>query len=182
MPEQKLAGSKTEANLRAAFAEECRARMLYTFYAGKARQDGFEQIGEIFEETAANEREHAEIWYQLLHGGPFDATQENLRDAAGVEQHEWTDLYADYAKTARDEGFEWIAQLFENVGAIEREHEARFRKLISNLEDGLVFSRDGDAIWQCGNCGHIVVGPKAPETCPVCGHPQAYFRLKAENF
>ncbi len=157
------------------------ARNKYTFFASKAKKDGYVQISKIFEETAANEKEHAEIWYKYLHNG-VASTPENLRDAAEGENYEWTDMYDRMAKEAREEGFIEIAEKFEMVGAIEREHEERYKKLLSNIMEGIVFSRDGDRIWQCSNCGHIVIGPKAPEVCPVCDHPQAYFQLKAENF
>lgn len=176
-----LKGSRTEANLMAAFAGESQARNKYTYYASKAKKDGYVQIANIFEETAANEKEHAKIWFKLLHGGMPD-TMENLLDAAAGENFEWTDMYAEFAKVAKEEGFDKIAYLFEAVGEIEKEHEARYRKLIANLENGLVFSKEGDAIWQCSNCGHIVVGKKAPEKCPVCDHPQSYFQVKAENY
>lgn len=177
-----LKGTRTEANLMAAFAGESQARNKYTYYASKAKKDGYVQIASIFEETAANEKEHAKIWFKLLHGGSVPSTIENLKDAADGENYEWTDMYAAFAKEAREEGFEDIAVLFEKVGEIEKEHEERYRKLIENIEGGLVFSRDGDMIWQCANCGHIVVGKKAPEVCPVCNHPQSYFMIKAENY
>lgn len=177
-----LNGTKTEANLKAAFAGESEARNKYTYYASKAKKDGFVQIAKIFEETAGNEKEHAEIWFKLLHGGAMPDTSDNLKDAAEGENYEWTDMYAQFAKEAKEEGFDEIAALFEQVGEIEKEHEMRYRKLLANLEGGLVFSRDGDCIWQCSNCGHIVVGKAAPEKCPVCEHPQAYFQLKAENY
>lgn len=177
-----IKGSKTEANLLAAFAGESQARNKYTYYASKAKKDGYVQIAHIFEETAANEKEHAEIWFKLLHGGSMPDTAANLKDAADGENYEWTDMYAQFAKDAKEEGFADIAYLFEEVGKIEKEHEERYRKLLANIEGGLVFSRDGDCIWQCSNCGHIVVGAKAPEVCPVCKHPQAYFQLKAENY
>lgn len=177
-----LKGTKTEANLMAAFAGESQARNKYTYYASKAKKDGYVQIANIFEETAENEKEHAKIWFKLLHDGAIPDTMTNLKDAAEGENYEWTDMYAQFAKEAREEGFEDIAVLFDEVGKIEKEHEERYRKLIANIEGGLVFSRDGDCIWQCSNCGHIVVGQKAPEVCPVCNHPQAYFQLKAENY
>lgn len=176
-----LKGSRTEANLMAAFAGESQARNKYTYYASKAKKDGYVQVANIFEETAANEKEHAKIWFKLLHDGMPD-TLDNLKDAAAGENFEWTDMYAEFAKVAKEEGFDKIADLFEMVGKIEKEHEERYRKLIENLEDGLVFSKDGDAIWQCLNCGHIVVGKKAPEVCPVCNHPQSYFQVKPENY
>ena len=179
MPE--LKGSKTEANLMTAFAGESQARNKYTFYASKAKKDGYVQIANLFEETANNEKEHAKLWFKLLHGGIGD-TVDNLKDAAAGENYEWTDMYAGFAKTAREEGFDHIADLFEGVAKIEKEHEARYLKLVENLENGLVFSRDGDVIWQCSNCGHIVIGKEAPEVCPVCAHPQAYFQIKAENY
>ena len=175
-----LKGSKTEANLHAAFAGESEARNKYTYYASKARKEGYNQIAALFEETAANEKEHAKLWFKLFHG--IDSTAENLADAAAGENYEWTDMYAKFAKEAREEGFDHIAQLFDGVAAIEKEHEERYRKLLANVEGGLVFSRDGDMIWQCSNCGHIVVGKQAPEVCPVCAHPQAYFQIKAENY
>ena len=175
-----LKGSKTEANLQAAFAGESMARNKYTYYASKAKKDGYVQISKIFEETANNEKEHAKIWFKLLEG--IGSTAENLKAAAAGENYEWTDMYATFAKEAHEEGFEDIAFLFEKVGAIEKEHEERYRKLLANVEGNLVFSRDGDCIWQCSNCGHIVVGKQAPEVCPVCAHPQAYFELKAENY
>ena len=177
-----LKGSKTEKNLMAAFAGESQARNKYTYYASKAKKDGFVQIANIFEETANNEKEHAKIWFKLLHGGSIPETAENLEDAADGENYEWTDMYAAFAREAREEGFDHIADLFEMVGAIEKEHEARYLKLLDNVENGLVFSRDGDCIWQCSNCGHIVVGRQAPDICPVCAHPQAYFELKADNY
>ena len=176
-----LKGSKTEANLMAAFAGESQARNKYTYYASKAKKDGYVQIAQIFLETANNEKEHAKIWFKLLHDG-IPSTEENLKDAADGENYEWTDMYATFAKEAREEGFDHIAFLFEQVGEIEKEHEARYRKLLSNIEGGLVFSRDGDMIWQCANCGHIVIGKQAPEVCPVCSHPKAYFQIKAENY
>ena len=175
-----LKGTKTEQNLWEAFAGESQARNKYTYFASKAKKDGYVQIAKIFEETAANEKEHAEIWFKLLQG--IGSTAENLRAAAEGENYECTDMYAQMAVDAREEGFDHIAFLFEQVGKIEKEHEERYRKLLANVEGGLVFSRDGDMIWQCGNCGHIHVGKKAPEVCPVCVHPQAYFELKAENY
>jgi rubrerythrin len=176
-----LKGSKTEQNLLSAFAGESMARNKYTYYASKAKKEGFVQIANIFEETAANEKEHAKMWFKLLHDG-VPSTAENLLDAANGENYEWTDMYATFAKEAREEGFEEIANKFELVAAVEREHEERYRKLLANVEGKLVFSREGDAIWQCLNCGHIMVGKDAPEICPVCDHPQSYFQLKAENF
>ena len=177
-----LKGSKTEQNLMTAFAGESQARNKYSYYASKAKKDGYEQIAAIFEETANNEKEHAKMWFKELHGGAVPSTEENLLDAAEGENYEWTDMYDGFAKTAREEGFERIAKLFEGVAAIEKEHEARYRKLLENIKDGLVFSRDGDKIWQCRNCGHIVIGKEAPKVCPVCAHPQAYFEIKSENY
>ena len=177
-----LKGTKTEKNLLEAFAGESMARNKYTFFASKAKKDGYVQISKIFEETAANEKEHAEIWYKYLHGGKVADTETNLQDAAEGENYEWTDMYDRMAAEADAEGFHEIAEKFRQVGAIEREHEARYRKLLQNIKDGLVFSRDGDAIWQCSNCGHIVIGPQAPDECPVCNHPQSYFQLKPENY
>lgn len=178
---KELKGTRTEANLMAAFAGESQATNKYTYYASKAKKDGYVQISNIFLETAANEREHAKLWFKLLHGGMPD-TMSNLLDAAEGENFEWTDMYAGFAKEAREEGFDYIADLFDGVAAIEKEHEERYRKLLANVKEGLVFSKDGDVIWQCSNCGHIVVGKKAPEVCPVCAHPQAYFQIKAENY
>ncbi|MBQ2377878.1 MAG: rubrerythrin family protein [Clostridia bacterium] len=177
-----IKGTKTEANLWAAFAGESQARNKYSYYASKAKKDGYEQIAALFEETAANEKEHAKIWFKLLHGGSVPSTIENLKDAAAGENFEWTDMYAGYAVTAREEGLEDIAVLFEEVAKIEREHEERYLKLLANIEGGIVFSRDGDMIWKCRNCGHIVVGKNAPNVCPVCAHPQSYFEIKAENY
>lgn len=176
-----LKGSKTEANLAAAFAGESEARNKYTYYASKARKDGYVQIAQIFEETAHNEMEHAKMWFKLLKGG-IGPTEENLSDAAAGENYEWTEMYKTFAEDARAEGFDHIAALFEGVAAIEKTHEERFRKLLENVKGGLVFSRDGDMIWECSNCGHIHVGKSAPEVCPVCAHPQSYFKLRAENY
>ena len=176
-----LKGSKTEKNLMAAFSGESEARNKYTYYASKAKKDGYVQIAKIFEETAANEKEHAKIWFKLLKDGIGD-TSVNLKDAADGENYEWTEMYPTFAKEAREEGFDHIAYLFEQVAKIEKEHEERYKKLLANIEGDLVFSRDNDAIWQCSNCGHIVVGKKAPEVCPVCAHPKAYFEIKAENY
>lgn len=177
----RLTGTKTEANLKTAFAGESEARNKYTYFASKAKKDGYVQIAAIFEETAANEKEHAKIWYKLLNDG-VGTTTENLKAAAEGENYEWTDMYAGFAKDAREEGFDDIAELFEGVAAIEKEHEERYRKLLANIEGDVVFSKDGDVIWQCSNCGHICVGKKAPEVCPVCAHPQSYFQVKAENY
>ena len=175
-------GSRTEANLMAAFAGESQARNKYDYYASQAKKDGYVQIAAIFEETAKNEKEHAKLWFKLLHGGKVPTTTENLNDAADGENFEWTDMYRKFAEEARAEGFEDIAEQFEGVAAIEKEHEARYRKLLGNIEGGLVFSREGDMIWQCSNCGHIHIGKQAPEVCPVCNHPQSYFQIKAENY
>lgn len=175
-----LKGTKTERNLKAAFSGESEARNKYTYFASKARKDGYVQIAQLFEETANNEKEHAKIWFKLL--GGIGATEENLLAAAEGENYEWTDMYAQFAREAREEGFDQIAFLFDSVGRIEKEHEERYRKLLSNIQDGLVFSREGEQVWQCANCGHIVVGKKAPEVCPVCAHPQAYFQIQAKNY
>ena len=180
MPE--LKGSKTEQNLRAAFSGESEARNKYTYFASKAKKEGYEQIAALFLETAENEKEHAKLWFKLLNGGEIGTTEENLLAAAEGENYEWTDMYATFAKEAKEEGFDKIAYLFEEVGKIEKEHEERYRKLLENVEDGLVFSRDGDKIWKCRNCGHICVGKQAPEVCPVCAHPKAFFEIKAENY
>ena len=177
-----LKGSKTEMNLLAAFAGESQAHTKYQYYASKAKKDGYVQIADLFEETARNEKEHAKIWFKLLHDGAVPETTKNLADAASGENYEWTDMYAGFAKTAKEEGFDRIAYLFEAVGKIEKEHEERYRKLLANIEDGIVFSRDGDCVWQCSNCGHIMVGKQAPGMCPVCAHPQSYFQLRAENY
>ena len=178
MPE--LKGSKTEQNLWTAFAGESQARNKYTYFASKAKQDGYVQIANIFEETAANEKEHAKIWFKLLNG--IGSTPENLKAAAEGENYEWTDMYATMAKEAKEEGFDHIAYLFEAVGEIEKEHEARYRKLLANVEGGAVFIKGEKVMWQCANCGHIVIGEKAPDVCPVCSHPKAYFQIKAENY
>ena len=177
-----LKGSRTEQNLMTAFAGESQARNKYTYYASKAKKDGYEQIAAIFEETANNEKEHAKMWFKELHGGSIPDTMENLIDAANGENYEWTDMYSEFARVAKEEGFDRIAYLFEGVAAIEKEHEERYRKLIENIEGGLVFSRDGDKIWKCRNCGHIVIGKDAPKVCPICAHPQSYFEIKAENY
>lgn len=177
-----LKGTKTEKNLMDAFAGESQARNKYTYYAGKAKKEGFEQIAAIFQETADNEKEHAKLWFKLLHDGEVPTTTVNLEDAANGENYEWTDMYERMAKEAKEEGFDHIAFLFDQVGKIEKEHEERYRKLLANVEGDLVFSKDGDAIWKCRNCGHIVVGKKAPELCPVCAHPKSYFEVKSENY
>jgi len=177
-----LKGSKTEANLMTAFAGESQARNKYTYYASKAKKEGYEQIADLFTTTANNEKEHAKIWFKLLHDGDIPGTEANLADAAAGENYEWTEMYAEFAKTAKEEGFDRIAYLFEAVGKIEKEHEERYRKLLENVKGGLVFSKDGDAVWICRNCGHIHIGKTAPEVCPVCAHPKAYFELRAQNY
>lgn len=177
-----LKGSRTEANLMSAFSGESMAYTKYTIYASRARRDGYEQIAALFEETARNEKEHAELWFKYLHNGSIPATLENLEDGASGENYEWTDMYAGFAKTAREEGFDEIAALMDRIAKIERSHEERYRKLISNIEGGLVFSREGDTVWICRNCGHILIGKSAPEICPVCKHAKAYFQIRAENY
>ncbi len=176
-----LKGTKTEKNLMEAFAGESQARNKYTYFASKAKKDGFEQIARIFQETADNEKEHAKLWFKLLNDG-IGSTEDNLQAAADGENYEWTDMYAKFAKEAREEGFDHIAFLFEGVAKIEKEHEERYKKLLENVKGGLVFSRDNEQIWQCANCGHIVVGKAAPEVCPVCAHPKAYFQIQAKNY
>ena len=178
---KELKGTKTEKNLQEAFAGESQARNKYTYWASKAKKDGYVQIAAIFEETAANEKEHAKMWFKLLEGGAIKSTEENLEAAANGENFEWTDMYARMAQEAREEGFDEIADKFEMVAAIEKEHEERYRKLLDNVKKERVFSKD-NVIWQCSNCGHIVIGKQAPEICPVCAHPQAYFQVKAENY
>ncbi len=177
-----LKGSKTEQNLMTAFAGESQARNKYTYFASKAKKDGYEQIAAIFEETANQEKEHAKMWFKELNGGEVPSTEENLLAAAEGENYEWTDMYEEFAKVAEEEGFTVLAKKFRGVAAIEKMHEERYRKLLANVKEGLVFSRDGDMIWQCRNCGHIVVGKKAPLVCPVCNHPQSYFEIKKENY
>ena len=177
-----LKGSKTAANLAFAFAGESQARNKYDYFASRAKKDGYEQIAAIFEETANQEKEHAKMWFKLLEGGAIRPTADNLRAAAEGENYEWTEMYRQMAQDAREEGFDDIAAVMEGVALVEKAHEERYRKLLANVEGGLVFSRDGDVIWQCANCGHIVVGKKAPEICPVCDHPQAYFQIKPENY
>ena len=179
---KKLKGTKTEANLQAAYAGESMARNKYTYYASKAKKDGYVQISKLFEDTANNEKEHAKIWLKLLHGGEIAHTEENLLDAALGENYEWTDMYAGFAKDAREEGFDDIALLFEQVAEIEKMHEERYRKLLKNVKEGLVFSRDNEMMWECSNCGHIVIGKKAPEVCPVCKHEKSYFMIHPTNF
>ena len=177
-----LKGSRTEANLMAAFAGESQARNKYTYFASKAKKDGYEQIAAIFEETANNEKEHAKMWFKELHGGAVPSTTDNLKDAADGENYEWTEMYDEFAKAADEEGFTTIAAKFRMVAAIEKEHEERYRKLLKNIDDALVFSKDEDCVWVCRNCGHVVIGKKAPEVCPVCAHPQSYFEVKAANY
>ena len=177
-----LKGSKTEKNLMEAFAGESQARNKYTYFASKAKKEGYEQIAAIFQETADNEKEHAKLWFKLLCGGDIPTTAQNLADAAAGENFEWTDMYDRMAKDAKEEGFDHIAFLFEEVGKIEKEHETRYKKLLENVQDGKVFEAGEIKIWKCRNCGHIVVGTKAPAVCPVCAHPQAYFEIKAENY
>jgi len=177
-----IKGTKTEKNLMEAFAGESQARNKYSYYASKAKKDGYVQIAALFEETANNEKEHAKIWFKLLHDGAVPSTEVNLADAADGENYEWTDMYDRMAKEAAEEGFNEIAALFRGVAKIEKEHEERYRKLLANIEGGLVFSRDEDMIWQCSNCGHIVLGKKAPELCPICKHPKDYFQIKANNY
>ena len=177
-----LKGSKTEQNLMAAFAGESQARNKYTYFASKAKKDGYEQIAAIFEETANNEKEHAKMWFKELNGGEIPSTIDNLNAAADGENYEWTDMYAEFARVAREEGFTALAAKFEAVAKIEKEHEERYRKLLKNIEDEVVFSRDEDCIWICRNCGHVVVGKKAPKICPVCAHPQSYFEIKSNNY
>ena len=177
-----LKGSQTEQNLMAAFAGESQARNKYTYFASKAKKDGYEQIAAIFEETANNEKEHAKMWFKELHGGEVPSTIENLEAAADGENYEWTDMYEEFARTAEKEGFKAIAAKFRGVAAIENEHEERYRKLLENVKGDLVFSKDGEKVWICRNCGHVCVGKKAPKVCPVCAHPQSYFEVKADNY
>lgn len=175
-------GSRTEANLMAAFAGESQARNKYTYYAEKARQDGYEQIAGIFEETAGNEKEHAKIWFKKLHENSIPATADNLLDAAAGENYEWTEMYKEFEQVAAEEGFTEIAALFKMVGAIEKEHEERFRTLSKNLEQGIVFARNGETVWLCRNCGHLHTGKEAPAVCPVCTHPRSFFEIRADNY
>ena len=177
-----LKGTKTEKNMQEAFAGESMARNKYTYFASKARKDGYEQIAAIFEETANNEKEHAKLWFKYLEGGDFKDTKSNLEAAAAGENYEWTDMYARMAEEAEEEGFKEIAAKFRMVGAIEKHHEERYKKLVGNLEGGVVFSRDDERIWKCRNCGHIVVGKFAPKVCPVCAHPQSFFEIDAQNY
>ena len=176
-----LKGTKTEANLMAAFAGESQARNKYTYYASKAKKDGYEQIAALFQETADQEKEHAKVWFKLLHDG-IGATIDNLVDAAGGENYEWTEMYPTMAREAAEEGFDDIARLFSLVADVEKAHEDRYKKLLANIQGGIVFSRDNDCIWQCRNCGHLHIGKEAPEVCPVCAHPRAHFQIKPENY
>ncbi len=182
MDYEKLKGTKTEENLKKAFAGESEARNKYTYFASKAKKDGYEQIAAIFEETAGNEKEHAKMWFKYLNGGSVPSTEENLKAAADGENYEWTDMYETFAKEAEEEGFTELAIKFRQVGEIEKHHEERYRKLLKNIDDQVVFSKDDEKIWICRNCGHIIIGKYAPEVCPVCNHPQSYFELKAENY
>ena len=177
-----LKGSKTEANLMAAFAGESQARNKYTYYASKAKKEGYEQIAAIFEETANNEKEHAKMWFKKLHNGEVPSTVENLKDAANGENYEWTEMYKEFAETAREEGFDEIARLFEGVGAIEKEHEERYNKLLNNIEEDKVFKKDEEVIWICRNCGHVYRGKNALKVCPICNHPESYMEIKAINY
>ena len=177
-----LKGSKTEKNLMAAFAGESQARNKYTYFASKAKKDGYEQIASIFEETANNEKEHAKIWFKLLNGGDISDTKENLKAAASGENYEWTEMYKEFAETAKEEGFEKIAYLFEEVAKIEKEHEKRYMILLGNINDDMVFKKGEETVWICRNCGHVYVGDEAPKVCPVCNHPQSYFEKKSENY
>ena len=177
-----LKGSKTEQNLLTAFAGESQARNKYTYFASKAKKDGYEQIAAIFEETANNEKEHAKMWFKELNNGEVPSTIDNLKAAADGENYEWTNMYEEFAKTAEEEGFKALAIKFRQVGEIEKHHEERYRKLLKNIEDEVVFSKDEEKIWICRNCGHVVIGKKAPNICPVCAHPQSYFEVKAENY
>ena len=179
---KELKGTKTEKNLMEAFAGESQAHTKYLYYASKAKKDGYVQISNLFTETALNEKEHAKLWFKYLHGGQVPATTQNLEDAANGENFEWTDMYERMAKEAEEEGFEEIAEKMRMVGAIEKHHEERYRQLLKNINDEIVFSREGDVIWQCSNCGHIVIGKKAPQICPVCNHPQSYFQIEARNY
>lgn len=179
---KELKGTKTEKNLMEAFSGESQARNKYSYYASKAKKDGYEQIAAIFEETANNEKEHAKLWFKYLHNGEIAPTMENLKDAAAGENYEWTDMYDRMAREAEEEGFVEIAEKFRGVAAIEKHHEERYRKLLKNIDDKVVFSRDGDCIWTCRNCGHVVIGKTAPQVCPVCNHPQSYFELRSENY
>ena len=179
---ENIKGTKTEANLWAAFAGESQARNKYTYYASKAKKDGYEQIAALFAKTADNEKEHAKIWFKLLMGGEIPGTLDNLKDAASGENYEWTEMYAEFAKTAREEGFTRIAALFEMVAKVEKSHEDRYRKLAENIENEEVFAKADETVWECRNCGHLHVGKKAPGLCPVCAHPQAYFEVNEKNY
>ena len=179
---KELKGTKTEKNLMEAFAGESQAHTKYLYYASKAKKEGYVQISNLFTETALNEKEHAKLWFKYLHGGEVPSTTQNLEDAANGENFEWTDMYERMAKEAEEEGFEEIAEKMRMVGAIEKHHEERYRQLLKNINDEIVFSREGDVIWQCSNCGHIVIGKKAPKICPVCNHPQSYFQIEARNY
>jgi rubrerythrin len=176
----KYAGTQTEKNLLEAFAGESQARNKYTYFASKAKKEGYEQIAALFLQTADNEKEHAKLWFKELNG--IGDTKENLAAAADGENYEWTDMYEEFAKVAEEEGFKAIAAKFRGVAAIEKHHEERYRKLLENVKDGLVFSKDGDKVWICRNCGHVCVGKSAPKVCPVCAHPQSYFEVKADNY
>ncbi|MDP0493612.1 MAG: rubrerythrin family protein [Fusobacterium sp. JB021] len=177
-----LKGSKTEQNLMTAFAGESQARNKYSYYASKAKKEGYVQIANIFEKTAANEKEHAKLWFKLLHEGSVPSTIENLKDAANGENYEWTDMYDEFANISREEGFEDIAKLLEGVGKIEKEHEERYRKLLKNIMDDSVFTKKVAVVWECGNCGHLHIGESAPDVCPVCDHPKSYFEVRKENY
>ncbi len=177
-----LKGSKTEQNLMTAFAGESQARNKYTYYASKAKKDGYEQLAAIFEETANNEKEHAKLWFKELHGGEIPSTEVNLEDAAAGENYEWTEMYKEFAETAREEGFTRLAFLFEKVGEIEKEHEERYLRLLQNVKDDRVFKKDGDKIWVCRNCGYVYTGKEALQVCPVCAHPQSFMEVKADNY
>ena len=179
---KELKGTKTEKNLLDAFAGESMARNKYSYFASKAKKDGYEQIAALFEETAQNEKEHAKLWFKYLEGGAIKDTMANLKAAAEGENYEWTDMYDRMAKEAEEEGFTEIAAKMRGVAAIEKHHEERYLALLKNIEDGVVFSREGDTIWKCRNCGHIVVGKKAPEICPVCAHPKSYFEINAQTY
>ena len=176
------AGTQTEQNLWAAFAGESQARNKYTYFASKAKKQGFEQIADLFLKTADNEKEHAKLWYKELHGGEVEPTEVNLQAAADGENYEYTDMYVEFARVAREEGFDELAEKFDQVAAIEKTHEERYLKLLGNVKNKKVFSSDGDTIWVCRNCGHIVIGKEAPEVCPVCNHPQAYFEVHETNY
>ena len=177
-----LKGTRTEENLKKAFAGESQARVKYEYYASRAKKDGYEQIASIFEETSRNEKEHAKLWFKALHDGGVPTTTVNLEDAANGENYEWTDMYDEFARVAKEEGFNHLAFLFESVGKIEKEHEARYRKLLQNIEDDRVFHKDGEKIWICRNCGHVYFGEDALDVCPVCNHPQSFMEVKAENY